>query len=419
MGREEELKEGRKERRKEGRKEERKERRKEGRKEERKEGRKEETEERTERKNERNGKRAGAEIPCAITFSETYFLNQKINHTMNKKPLFGKTLDELKAVAGEFGIPSYSAGQIAQWLYRKNISSIDEMTNLSREVRNKLAEKYETGLIPFKKVMESSDGTKKYLFPTGQGEFVEAAFIPETKRNTLCLSTQVGCKMNCLFCMTGKQGFQGNLTTGEILNQLVSIPEREKITNLVYMGMGEPLDNLEEVMKSLDILTADYGFGMSPRRITLSTIGHIPGIKEFLEKSQCHLAVSLHSPFDEERQSLMPVEKTWPLKEIIELLKSYDIGRQRRISFEYILFRNCNDTPRHVRELARLLGGMRCRINLIRFHPVPGVPFESPDNLSMISFRDELNRKGLFTTIRQSRGEDIYAACGMLSTKSV
>jgi len=338
---------------------------------------------------------------------------------MSKELLFGKTLGELKSVTGELGLPSYAAGQIAGWLYKKNVSSIDEMTNLSKESRKLLDERYDLGLTTFVKVMESADGTKKYLFPTLRKKFVEAAYIPETKRKTLCLSTQVGCKMACLFCMTGKQGFQGNLTAGEIINQLMSIPEQDQVTNLVYMGMGEPLDNLEEVMKSLEILTSGYGFGMSPRRITVSTIGIIPAMREFLDKSNCRLAVSLNSPFEHERKHLMPVENVYPLTSVIGELKSYDIGRQRRISFEYILFKGMNDTPRHVRELTRILNGLRCRINLIRFHPVPGVPLESSDNITIEQFKEALNKKGILTTIRQSRGEDIYAACGMLSTKSM
>ncbi len=338
---------------------------------------------------------------------------------MNKEPLFGKTLDELKTIAGQLSIPSFSARQISEWLYKKNISSIDEMTNLSLSTRKLLSEKYETGLTAYSKVIESIDGTKKYLFPTLQGKYVEAAYIPESKRNTLCLSTQVGCKMGCLFCMTGKQGFQGNLTAGEILNQLRSIPELEKVTNLVYMGMGEPFDNREELMKSLEILTSEYGFGMSPRRITVSTIGLIPGMRDFINKSNCHLAISLHSPFEEERRHLMPVESVYSLTQVIEELKSYDFGRQRRISFEYIMFRDMNDTPRHARELVKLLSGIRCRINLIRFHPVPGVPLKTSDSLKMEQFKESLNKKGIFTSIRQSRGEDIFAACGMLSTKEL
>lgn len=338
---------------------------------------------------------------------------------MEKESLFGKTIDELRDIVSERGMPAYAASQIAQWLYRSNVSSVDRMTNLSKDSREKLAKQFDIGTTGFSKVMESADGTKKYLFPTLQGKYVEAAYIPENKRNTLCLSTQVGCKMACLFCMTGKQGFQGNLTAGEILSQLVMIPEREKITNLVYMGMGEPFDNISEVMKSLEILTSAYGYGMSPRRITVSTIGIIPAMREFLNNSNCHLAVSLHSPFDEERRKLMPVENVYPLSQVISELRSYDIGRQRRISFEYIIFKGLNDTPRHVKEIARLLNGLRCRINLIRYHAIPGVPLESSDDNAMEEFRDALGRKGILTTIRQSRGEDIYAACGMLSTKAL
>lgn len=338
---------------------------------------------------------------------------------MAKEPLFGKTLDELQIITGELRLPGYSAGQIANWLYKQNVESVDEMTNLSKESRKLIDEKYEVGSAEFSKVMESADGTKKYLFPTSQKKFVEAAYIPERKRNTLCLSTQVGCKMACLFCMTGKQGFQGNLTAGEIVNQFKSITEREKVTNIVYMGMGEPFDNLTGVMNSLEILTSDWGYGMSPRRITVSTIGIIPAMREFMNKSNCHLAVSLHSPFEHERKHLMPVENVYPLNQVLEELKSYNIGRQRRISFEYILFRGMNDTPRHVRELVRILGGLRCRVNLIRFHAIPGVPLESSDNITMEQFKEALSKKGVVTTIRQSRGEDIYAACGMLSTRQI
>ncbi len=338
---------------------------------------------------------------------------------MNKVILFGKTHDELKTVCLDLGLPSYSALQIADWLYKKHVSSVQEMTNLSKKSRKLLDEKYEVGTTSFSKVMESADGTKKYLFPTLQNKFIEAAYIPETKRKTLCLSTQIGCRMACIFCMTGKQGFQGNLTAGEIINQFVSIPERDQITNLVYMGMGEPLDNLKEVMKSLEILTSGYGFGMSPRRITVSTIGIVPAMREFLNRSNCHLAVSLHSPFEHERKHLMPVEKANPLVKVIDELKSFNFGKQRRISFEYILFKGMNDTPRHMQELVRILDGLHCRINLIRFHAVPGVELESSENITIERFKAELNKKGIFTSVRQSRGEDIYAACGMLSTRNL
>jgi 23S rRNA (adenine2503-C2)-methyltransferase len=336
-----------------------------------------------------------------------------------KKKLFGMTLTELQLVADNIGLPRFSAKQMADWLYKKNITSIEEMSNLPKKMREVLAEKYESGITSPVKVQESKDGTKKYLFPTTGNKFIETAMIPERERVTVCVSSQVGCKMGCLFCFTAKQGFQGQLTAGEIVNQVKSISESEKVSNVVYMGMGEPFDNLDEVLKSLDILTSEWGFAMSPRRITVSTIGIIPGMVTFLEKSEAHLAVSLHTPFHSERQQLMPVQVAYPVEEVIKEIKSWDFGRQRRISFEYILFEGLNDSPRHVKELARMLSGLRCRINLIRFHPVPGTPLKSPGEETIKRFKEHLNDKGILTTIRASRGQDIYAACGLLSTKEL
>lgn len=333
--------------------------------------------------------------------------------------LFGKTLPELQEIVGELGLPGFTARQLTDWLYKKQVAAIDEMTNLSKKARELLKEKFELGLSAPTKVQVSTDGTKKYLFPTLHNKFIETAMIPERDRKTLCVSSQVGCKMGCLFCFTAKQGFQGQLSAGEILNQLVSIEEAGNISNIVYMGMGEPFDNLEQVLKSIDILTADWGFAMSPRRITVSTIGIIPGMLTFLEKSEAHLAVSLHTPFNNERQQLMPVQVAYPIDEVVAEIKGWDFGRQRRVSFEYILFDGLNDTPRHVKELAHLLVGLKCRINLIRFHPVPDTPLKSPDNNKIQQFKDALNKKGILTTIRASRGEDIYAACGLLSTKEL
>lgn len=332
--------------------------------------------------------------------------------------LFGKTLGELKIITDELNLPSYNARQIAEWLYKKDIDSVDEMTNLSIKVRDKLKAGFDLGTRSFKKVQVSADGTKKYLFPSFQGNFIEAAYIPETERATLCVSSQVGCKMGCLFCMTGKQGFQGNLSAGEILNQIKKLPEKDNLTNVVFMGMGEPMDNLDNVLKSTEILTANYGWSWSPKRITVSTIGIIPAMHEFMEKSNCHLAVSLHSPFHEERQELMPVENIYPVEEVIEVLKTYNIGRQRRISFEYIMFRGINDTSKHVSRLVKLLHGLRCRINLIRFHPIPDTPLLGSDEETIQWFKNELNNKGILTTIRASRGQDIFAACGLLSTRN-
>lgn len=312
---------------------------------------------------------------------------------------------------------SYAAAQIADWLYRQKVSAIDLMTNISLSDRCILEEKYCIGGVEFLKADLSLDGTKKYLFPTSQGGFVEAAYIPDADRATLCVSSQAGCRMGCRFCMTAQQGFQHNLTAGEILNQMNSIPERDKLTNIVYMGMGEPLDNPEEVLKSIEILTSEWGYGWSPTRVTLSTIGVIPAMREFLAKSKAHLAVSLHNPFHEERLAMMPAENKYPIADVVAELRRHDFSHQRRVSFEYIVFKGVNDSPRHAAELGRLLNGLKCRINLIRFHRIPGFPYESPDEAAMAALRDSLTRKGIISTVRASRGEDINAACGLLSTK--
>jgi 23S rRNA (adenine2503-C2)-methyltransferase len=338
---------------------------------------------------------------------------------MDKENLFGKTLTELSEICSKFGLPSYSARQISEWLYRKDIHEIDEMSNLSGKNRAILKEHFNFGTSVHSKVQESVDGTKKYLFPAKNNKFIEAAYIPESDRATLCVSSQIGCKMGCLFCMTGKQGFQGNLSASEILNQVKSLPESKKLTNIVYMGMGEPLDNTEEVLKSLEIFTSDWGFGMSPKRITVSTIGIIPSLEKFINSSDCHLAISLHTPFDDERKKLMPVQNIYPIDNVIKFVKQFDWAHQRRISIEYIMFKGLNDTPRHVNQLARLLNGLKCRINLIRFHPIPDTPLESTEVSDIIVFRDKLNAKGITATLRRSRGEDIYAACGLLSTKEL
>lgn len=336
-----------------------------------------------------------------------------------RQNLFGKTLAELKDVCTELKMPGFTAKQIAQWLYQKEIMDIDEMTNISKKNRELLSEKYKVGRVLPLKVQESTDGTKKYLFAARDDNFIETAMIPDLDRKTVCVSSQVGCKMGCLFCMTARQGFQNNLTAGEILNQYRSIEEWPNISNLVYMGMGEPFDNLNEVLKSLDILTADWGFALSPKRITVSSIGILPSLKRFLEESKCHLAISLHTPFDKERQKLMPVEQVYAIKDVIKEIKAFDFGSQRRVSFEYIMFKGVNDSEEHAKELAKVLKGIRCRINLIRFHPIPDSPLLGTDEETLNEFKESLNKKGLLTTIRASRGQDIFAACGLLSTKEL
>ncbi len=332
--------------------------------------------------------------------------------------LLGKNIEELHAVVGSFGFPLYTAKQISEWMYKKFVSSVDEMSNISKVNRKLLAEKYTVGLMPFLKEEVAADGTKKYLFPTLKGAAIESAYIPDKDRATLCVSTQVGCKMNCGFCSTAKQGFVHSLSVHEIINQLMALPEHNHITNIVYMGMGEPFDNTEEVLKSIAILTAPWGLAMSPRRITVSTVGIIPGMLKFIEECEAHLAISLHSPFDAERMALMPVEKAYPIKKVIEVLKDYDWSRQRRLSFEYIMFKGINDSDEHLEALAKLLKGTAGRINLIKFHANNNTEYAPAEEKVMIRFRDELTAKGIITTIRQSRGEDIAAACGLLAQTS-
>jgi 23S rRNA (adenine2503-C2)-methyltransferase len=335
---------------------------------------------------------------------------------MIKEKLYGKTLNELVAVTKRIGLPGFAAKQIADWLYKKEVATIDDMTNLSKKTREILSADYEYGLTTPVNEVKSLDGTKKYLYKVLNDKYIETAYIPDDDRATICVSSQAGCKMGCIFCMTGKQGYQGSLSSNEILNQFRSLPEFNTLTNMVYMGMGEPLDNIQEVLKSLEILTSEWGYGWSPTRITVSTVGLVAGIKVFLEKSRCHLAVSLHSPFDEERRKLMPIQRTNSVEEVLSLIRNFEINSQRRISFEYILFKGVNDTPRHVKELARILNGIKCRINLIRFHKIPGSEFVSPDLTATNNFKEALNAKGILTTIRASRGVDIQAACGLLST---
>ena len=334
----------------------------------------------------------------------------------DKQSLLGMTLNGLKEAVRELGMPAFTGGQIARWLYVQHAHSIAEMTNLSKNNRARLAERYRIGCADPIDAQHSDDGTIKYLFPTVNGKFVETVYIPDNDRATLCVSCQVGCKMNCLFCQTGKQGFEGNLTTGDILNQVYSLPEREKLTNIVFMGQGEPMDNLENVLRATTILTADYGYAWSPKRITVSSVGIRGKLKRFLDESDCHVAISLHSPIAEQRAALMPAQKAMPITEVVDLLRTYDFAHQRRLSFEYIVFGGVNDSPAHAKAIVRLLKGVDCRINLIRFHPIPNIDLHGASDEKMEIFRDYLTAHGVFTTIRASRGQDIFAACGLLST---
>ena len=344
---------------------------------------------------------------------------------MEKKTLLGLTLDELKDVARQLGMPAFTGSQIAKWIYERRVKSIDEMTNISKGNRAKLAESYEIGCMAPIESRHSKDGTVKYLFPvrttdgdTSRKRFVETVYIPEEGGHaTLCVSCEVGCKMHCLFCQTGKQGFHGYLTVADILNQAYSIPEADSLTNIVYMGQGEPMDNLDNVLRSTQILTAPYGWAWSPKRITVSSVGLKDKLQRFLNESDCQVAISLHSPIHEQREKLMPAEKGMAIKDVVDLLRDYDFSHQRRLTFEYIVFGGLNDSQTHAREICRLLKGLDCHVNLIRFHQIPNVPLHGASPERMETFRDYLTAHGFYCTIRASRGQDIEAACGLLSTK--
>ncbi|MFI3285113.1 MAG: 23S rRNA (adenine(2503)-C(2))-methyltransferase RlmN [Rikenellaceae bacterium] len=336
----------------------------------------------------------------------------------NKEPLYGKTLTQLEAICAQLSLPKFTAKQISNWLYVKHISSISEMTNIAQKGRDLLNSNYTIGLRAPLKVSQAKDGTKKYLFETCKGYFIETAYIPTTDRATLCISSQAGCRMGCTFCATGRQGLQHSLSANEILNQVASIAEYEQLTNIVFMGMGEPLDNMESVLSAIEVMTAKWGYAWSPTRITLSTAGVGKELRRFLDSTSVHLAISLHNPYHDERAEIMPIEKAYPIAEIIDILREYDFSKQRRVSFEYIVMSGKNNHPHHIRELCRLLNGVKCRINLIKFHKIPDSPYFSPDDEKMERFRDTLTAKGIHTTIRTSRGEEIQAACGLLSTAS-
>ncbi|MCF0198844.1 MAG: 23S rRNA (adenine(2503)-C(2))-methyltransferase RlmN [Bacteroidaceae bacterium] len=330
--------------------------------------------------------------------------------------LIGKNIEELKEVAAAVGLPGFAAKQMAQWLYRHHVRSFDEMTNLSRKGREALAERYHIGCSLPVDCQRSVDGTIKYLYRTEKGGYVETVYIPDGDRATLCVSSQVGCKMGCKFCMTGRQGFEGTLSAADIMNQIYSLPERDTLTNIVFMGQGESFDNLDNVLRVTQLLTADYSYAWSPKRITVSTVGLRKGMARFLAESDCNLAVSLHNPFSEERAAMMPAEHSFSLKEFLPLLAKHDWSHQRRLSFEYIVFGGLNDTKAHADELIRLLAPMECRVNLIRFHAIPDTPFQGAPEETMLWMRDYLSHHGVTTTIRASRGQDIYAACGLLTT---
>lgn len=357
-----------------------------------------------------------------------------------KKKLLGLSLDELTQIALDLGLPKFVGKQICGWLYDKHVASIEQMTNLSKVARARLAEEYEIGASAPVDKMVSKDGTVKYLYRTAENHYIETVYIPDfgnegargcddaPRRATLCVSCQVGCKMHCEFCMTGRQGFVAHLSAADILNQMYSLPQRQWLTNIVFMGQGEPFDNLDAVLRATEVLTAPWAYGWSPRRITVSSVGLAKGLVRFLDESHCNLAISLHHPMPAERARIMPAERAFSIEDLVGVLRQYDFCRkttddyeegtkQRRLTFEYIVFGGLNDSREHADALLRLLAPLDCRVNLIRFHTIPNTPFRKTDEETLQQFCDYLNARGLLTTIRASRGQDIYAACGLLTTK--
>lgn len=344
--------------------------------------------------------------------------NNTLSNIQERTPLVGMTLSQLQQVVTSLGMPRFTAKQLAEWLYVHRAKSFDEMNNISKANRARLQQAYTLGLEPPCKEQRSIDGTAKYLFNVGDGQAVESVMIPDDDRATLCISSQKGCKMNCHFCMTGRQGFHGNLTATQIINQVLSVPESQDLTNVVFMGMGEPMDNLEAVLQTIEIMTADWGFAWSPKRITVSSIGKIKELERLLQQTSVHIAISVHSPFHDERLSLMPVEKAYPIQNVMQMLSQYDFAHQRRLSLEYTMFHTLNDDIEHAKALERLIAHQPIRVNLIRYHAIPGVDLRTSDEQRMTAFRDYLNSRGIICTIRRSRGEDIFAACGMLAGKT-
>ena len=334
-----------------------------------------------------------------------------------KTPLMGMNPTQLRAVAAECGLPGFAAKQIAHWIYGRRVTDIDAMTDLSKRGREALAARWCVGREDPKAEARSADGTVKYLFDGAGGRDVEAVYIPDRDRATLCVSSQAGCKMGCTFCMTGRQGFHGNLTAAQIVNQILSIPESDTLTNVVFMGMGEPLDNFAAVLRVIEILTAPWGLAWSPKRITVSTVGKLPQLKELLDRTQVHVAISVHTADTTQRESMMPAQKAFPISSVMRCLQGYDFSHQRRLSLEYIVWRGVNDDIAHADMLVKLIGKTDCRVNLIRFHAIPGVELHPASEERMIMLRNYLNQKGITATIRASRGEDIDAACGMLAGK--
>lgn len=340
----------------------------------------------------------------------------------NKIDLKGLSLEEMERLLADHGEPAYRGRQLFHWIYGRGVATFAEMTDLPVALRARLAEWTDIGgLAPLNRSI-SRDGTRKYLFGCADGRAIETVLIPDEDRLTACLSTQVGCALACAFCLTGQMGFVRHLQCGEIVDQVLALqrdlqPE-ERIGNLVLMGMGEPLHNYDAVVKALTILAHPLGLAFPPRRMTLSTVGLVPEIVRLGQSGLgVNLAVSLHAATDDIRDRLVPINRRYPLKELMAALRTYPLPPRRRITFEYVLIDGVNDRPEDARALVRLLRGLQCKVNLLPLNEAPAIPFRRSSQERVETFQRVLKSAGILATIRESRGLDISAACGLLATE--
>lgn len=338
---------------------------------------------------------------------------------VKKTDLRNLSLAEMADMAAGLGLQTYRGRQIFHWVYGKAVDSIDRMTNLSKETRAELHRKTYISALTEVKRQHSKDGTEKFLFALEDGHRVESVLIPEEDRLTLCISTQVGCGMGCTFCLTGKGGLVRNLKSSEIINQVLvvqsGLPSGQRLTNIVIMGMGEPLANYNNTIKAIEVLTDPLGPAIGARRITLSTSGLVPRIKKLGESAlNINLAISLNASTDEQRNLIMPINKKYPLAKLLGACKEYPLKHRRMLSFEYVLMEGVNNSPEDARRVAKLLKGIRCKINLIPFNEFPGAPYKRPSEDSVLRFQEILASHHYSVFIRKSRGSDILAACGQL-----
>ena len=337
----------------------------------------------------------------------------------HRRPVEGLSQPELSAWLDARGLPAYRADQIRRWLFRKRATSFEGMTDLSGALRQALAGEFVVGSLAMQQCLESRDGSVKYLFRLGDGSVVETVYIPEADRVTLCLSTQVGCGLGCVFCATARMGLKRNLTQAEIVDQVLEVqrrgPEGTRISNLVFMGMGEPLANYDATRGALDVITdARSGMGISPRKITVSTAGLLPQMRRLMEETRVNLAISLHSVRDAVRSELMPVNRKYSVAQLLECCRSLPVPRRKRITFEYLLISGLNDLAADAAELAGKLRGIRCKVNLIPFNPHEGSGYRRPPDSAIERFGETLRARGVQVNVRRPRGDDIQAACGQL-----